>query len=43
MKAPLAPLLRHAMDNGHITAELYHGPWTDVGTPERLQELNRPQ
>ena len=43
VKAPLAPLLRHAMDNGHITAELYHGPWTDVGTPERLQELNRPQ
>ena len=43
VKAPLAPLLRHAMDNGRVTAELYHGPWTDVGTPERLQELNRPQ
>ncbi len=40
IKAPLAPLLRHAMDNGHITAELYHGPWTDVGTPERLNQLN---
>ena len=22
-------------------AELYTGPWTDVGTPERLDELNR--
>jgi len=23
-----------------VTAELYHGPWTDVGTPERLASLN---
>jgi MurNAc alpha-1-phosphate uridylyltransferase len=40
IKAPLAPLLRAAMDNGQITAELYTGPWTDVGTPERLAQLN---
>ena len=40
VKAPLAPLLRAAMDNGQVTAELYLGPWTDVGTPERLQQLN---
>jgi MurNAc alpha-1-phosphate uridylyltransferase len=40
IKAPLAPLLRAAMDNGHITAELYTGPWTDVGTPERLAQIN---
>ena len=39
--APLAPLLRQAMDAGHVSAELYTGPWTDVGTPERLEELNR--
>jgi len=38
---PLAPLLRRAMDAGRVSAELYHGPWTDVGTPERLAELNR--
>jgi MurNAc alpha-1-phosphate uridylyltransferase len=38
--APLAPLLRRAMDAGGVSAELYTGPWTDVGTPERLQELN---
>jgi MurNAc alpha-1-phosphate uridylyltransferase len=25
-----------------ITAELYTGPWTDVGTPERLAQLNTP-
>jgi MurNAc alpha-1-phosphate uridylyltransferase len=40
IKAPLAPLLRHAMDNRRVSAELYHGPWTDVGTPQRLAELN---
>ena len=40
LKAPLAPLLRRAMDNQQISAELYPGPWTDVGTPQRLAELN---
>ena len=40
MKAPLAPLLRAAMDNALVTAELYDGAWTDVGTPERLEVLN---
>ena len=40
-KTPLAPLLRHAMDNQRISAELYTGPWTDVGTPERLAQLNK--
>lgn len=38
--AKLAPLLRAAMDRGEVSAELYHGPWTDVGTPERLAALN---
>jgi N-acetyl-alpha-D-muramate 1-phosphate uridylyltransferase len=37
--APLAPLLRKAMDAGQVSAELYTGRWTDVGTPERLKEL----
>jgi MurNAc alpha-1-phosphate uridylyltransferase len=42
--APLAPLLRAAMDAGRVSAELYTGRWTDVGTPERLEELNhRPE
>ena len=41
VKAPLAPLLRAAMENGQVSAELYTGPWTDVGTPARLAELNR--
>jgi MurNAc alpha-1-phosphate uridylyltransferase len=39
--APLAPLLRQAMDAGRVSAELYTGPWVDVGTPARLEELNR--
>ncbi len=40
IKAPLAAMLRTAMDNGAVTASLYTGAWTDVGTPERLAELN---
>ena len=40
VKAPLAPLLRAGMDNGLVSAELYAGAWTDVGTPERLAQLN---
>jgi MurNAc alpha-1-phosphate uridylyltransferase len=40
IKAPLAPLLRSAMDNQRISAELYTGDWTDVGTPQRLAQLN---
>ncbi|WP_375576672.1 nucleotidyltransferase family protein [Paracidovorax oryzae] len=39
--APLAPLLRRAMAQGRVTASLYTGRWTDVGTPERLAALNR--
>ena len=41
IKAPLAPMLRAAMDNQQVSAELYTGAWTDVGTPQRLAELNR--
>jgi N-acetyl-alpha-D-muramate 1-phosphate uridylyltransferase len=39
--ARLAPLLRAAMDGGVITGEHYQGLWVDVGTPERLAQLNR--
>ena len=42
VKAPLAPLMRKAMDNGLVSAELYGGAWTDVGTPRRLAQLNHP-
>ena len=40
IKAPLAPLLRQAMDRGLVGAEHYTGRWTDVGTPQRLAQLN---
>jgi MurNAc alpha-1-phosphate uridylyltransferase len=39
-KAALAPLLRTAMQSGRVSAALYSGAWTDVGTPERLAALN---
>jgi MurNAc alpha-1-phosphate uridylyltransferase len=42
IKAALAPLLRKAMDQARVSAELYTGRWTDVGTPERLAQLNTP-
>ena len=41
-KAALAPLLRTAMQSGRVSAALYSGAWTDVGTPERLALLNAP-
>ena len=38
-KAPLAPLLREAAGRRLISGELYTGLWQDVGTTERLREL----
>lgn len=38
--AKLAPLLRQAMGENRVSGEKYLGPWHDVGTPQRLQELN---
>ncbi len=39
-KAPLAPLLRRAVEAGAVRGTLYAGEWVDVGTPQRLNELN---
>lgn len=39
-KAPLAPLLREAMAAGRVGGELHAGAWHDVGTPERLREID---
>ena len=36
----LAPLLRAAMARGEVTGTHHHGRWTDVGTPQRLAELD---
>jgi len=41
VRFPLAPLLRDAADGGRLSGEIYAGLWADVGTTERLAELNR--
>jgi MurNAc alpha-1-phosphate uridylyltransferase len=38
---PLAPLLRISMQAGQVTGEHYRGRWMDVGTAQRLAELDR--
>lgn len=38
--APLSPLLRRAMQNRQVSGEFYPGIWHDIGTPERLSELD---
>ncbi len=38
--AKLAPLLRKAIDNNCATAQYYQGVWHDIGTPERLHNLD---
>lgn len=40
-KRPLAPLLKDAMLQGRIAAEKLSAAWVDVGTPERLADLDR--
>lgn len=39
-RAPLAPLLREAAAARRAGAEHHRGHWTDVGTPQRLSELD---
>jgi MurNAc alpha-1-phosphate uridylyltransferase len=40
-KAKLAPLLIAAMNQGRVTGEHFGGRWEDVGTPARLETLDR--
>lgn len=37
----LGPVLRHAMARGRVGGVYHGGGWVDVGTPERLRELDR--
>jgi MurNAc alpha-1-phosphate uridylyltransferase len=39
-KAPLAPLLREAIQKDKISGSLHKGRWHDIGTPQRLEEAN---
>ncbi|GAB3364301.1 nucleotidyltransferase family protein [Lysobacter rhizosphaerae] len=36
----LAPILRAHMGKGHVHGEHHRGRWTDVGTPQRLAQLD---
>jgi MurNAc alpha-1-phosphate uridylyltransferase len=40
-KFQLAPILRRAMSEDQITGVIHKGFWMDVGTPQRLEALNR--
>lgn len=40
-RAKLAPLLRAAIAAGRVSGARHDGRWIDVGTPERLAELDR--
>ncbi len=37
-KLPLAPIIREKIDK--VSFELYKGEWRDIGTPQRLKEVN---
>jgi MurNAc alpha-1-phosphate uridylyltransferase len=37
----LAPLLRAAMERGRVAGHHHRGAWVDVGTPARLESLDR--
>ena len=39
--APLGPLLRIEVLKSRLTGELHEGDWFDIGTPNRLHELDR--
>jgi MurNAc alpha-1-phosphate uridylyltransferase len=39
-RAPLAPLLRTAMRAHRVSGERFAGCWADVGTPQRLADLD---
>ena len=37
---PVVPLLQAAMTENRVSGEIYLGLWMDIGTPQRLQEVN---
>ncbi len=40
-KYPLAPMIRRYIETGQVSGEVYRGDWWDIGTPQRLVELDR--
>ena len=39
-KSPLAPFLREAITKNDISGEVFKNMWHDIGTPQRLKEIN---
>ena len=39
-KLALAPILREKIEKNQVSGELFDGEWRDVGTPQRLREIN---
>jgi MurNAc alpha-1-phosphate uridylyltransferase len=39
-KVPLRPLLDREIAVGRLSGEYHDGQWADVGTPQRLQQLD---
>ncbi|WP_144392176.1 N-acetylmuramate alpha-1-phosphate uridylyltransferase MurU [Pleionea sediminis] len=37
---PLGPVLREQAEQQLVSAEVYRGCWMDIGTPERLHQIN---
>lgn len=40
IKCALAPILRNAIENRLVGGEYFTGNWFDIGTPERLKQVN---
>lgn len=40
-RRPLRPILEDHIAHGSISGEHYRGEWADIGTPERLEALDR--
>ncbi len=40
-KLPLAPLLRQSAQENRVSGQYFTGFWSDIGTPERLNEVNK--
>lgn len=39
-KAALAPLLRSLIEQQQVSGEVFEGVWKDIGTPQRLREID---
>ena len=41
LKCSLAPLLREFINQKKVSGSIHKGYWHDIGTPKRLEEINR--